>query len=130
MQRTVQFFMQFPQRKVLQSAAVPFGLARFPVEQRPFAILVTAQRLLNHHAQASPLHGISIRIPSVLTALPNFNGQLFWYCIRKSRLLHYESILQGTGVVVPEGSSAAGSVRLQTRETISPRVMPSKFPRY
>jgi len=82
----------FRNGKALQSAAVPFGLARFLVLQSPFAIAVTAQALSNHHAHASPQQGISIRIRSALTALPNFSGQLFWRGIMKSCLRYNESI--------------------------------------
>jgi hypothetical protein len=69
-----------------QSAAVPFGPFFFGLVPSPLAILGIAQQLSKNHAQSFPMHGISISIPSLLTADPNFNGQLFCDGIKKSWL--------------------------------------------
>jgi predicted membrane protein len=76
-----------------QSAAIPLG-AFLGLVHNSFAILITAQLLSKNHAHFFPQQGISISTPSVLTAVPNFTGQLFIDGIMKNWLYHNESFLR------------------------------------
>jgi hypothetical protein len=61
------------------SAVIPFKPFFFWfVMHNSFAMLMIAQRLSKNHAHSDPMHGISISNPSLLTAVPNFKGQLFF----------------------------------------------------
>jgi hypothetical protein len=73
-----------------QSAAVPFGPFFFGLVPSSFAITSIAQQFSRDHAQSFPIHGISISIPSLLTADPNFNGHVFLDGIKKSWLYRNE----------------------------------------
>ena len=73
-----------------QSAAVPFGPFFFWFVPSSFVITSIAQQVSKNHAQSFPMHGISISIPSVLTADPNFNGHIFFDGIKKSWLYRNE----------------------------------------
>ena len=77
------------------SAVIPFRPFFFWfVVHNSFAILMIAQRLSKNHAHSWPMHGISISNPSLLTAVPNFRGQLFlWDGIKKSHRSDNESFL-------------------------------------
>jgi hypothetical protein len=67
-----------------QSAAVPFGPFFFGLVHSSFAITRIAQLVFTDQAQSFPMHGISMSIPSLLTADPNFNGHVFFDGIKKS----------------------------------------------
>lgn len=60
------------------SAVIPFSAFFFWfVVHNSFAMLMITQRLSKNHAHSCPMQGISISNPSLLTAVPNFRGQLF-----------------------------------------------------
>lgn len=92
--QTGQKFTKSPLARINQSAAVPLGALFLWFVHNSFAMLITAQWLSKNHAHSFPMHGTSISIPSVLTAVPNFIGHLFCDGIMKSRLYGNEPFRQ------------------------------------
>jgi hypothetical protein len=94
MRWSVPGFLSSSSGPLTQSATVPFAALFFSFVHNSFAMLSIAQWLLKNHAHSLPQQGISINNPSVLTAVPNFTGQLFCDGIMKSRLPSNEYYLQ------------------------------------
>jgi hypothetical protein len=62
----------------IYSAVIPFTPFFFwLVRHNSFAMTTIAQWLSKNHVHSCVMHGTSISSPSLLTAVPNFRGQLF-----------------------------------------------------
>jgi hypothetical protein len=90
-----------------------------------FAILIIAQWLSKNHAHSNPIHGTSISIPSVLTAVPNFIGQLFRDGIMKNRLYGNEPFLQEKGRFLPIILYAMTANRYTPQTVLATDLLPS-----